>query len=117
MFSLVFLVMLLVPAAVLGWRIIVTKSRTRWIRIGAAAAVMTTLVGSFVIFDSIIDFSFRNWRDDLALLAALSGSFYLFFWALRKHSNRRHRTISLIGAFIGVVPALAAVAAAFSIVE
>jgi hypothetical protein len=112
MFGLVFLILFLIPAGVLGWRLIVTKSRTYWIRVGAAAAAMTTVVGAFVVFGSLTDFDFKDWRADIALLAAMSGSVYLLAWSQRKHSNRRHRTISLIAAIIGFVPVFGTLATA-----
>jgi peptidoglycan/LPS O-acetylase OafA/YrhL len=110
--SAIFLLLFLVPAGVLCWRIVVTKSRTRWLRIGAAAAAMTTIVGALVVYDELYDFAFKDWRDDLALAAAMSGSIYLLVWALRHRTNQRHRTVAIIGAIIGLVPAIAAIATA-----
>lgn len=107
--SAIFLVLFLVPAAVLGWRIVVSKTRTRWLRIGAAAAAMVTIVGAFVVYDNLYDFEFADWRDDLALAAAAAASLYLLGWAQRHRTNQRHRTISIIGAIIGLVPVLATV--------
>jgi hypothetical protein len=106
----VFLVLFLVPAAVLGWRIVVTKSRAHWIRIGAAAAAMMTIVGAFVIYDNLTDFAFKDWRDDVALVATMAASLYLLGWAQRHRSNKRHRTVSIIGAIIGLVPVAATIA-------
>jgi peptidoglycan/LPS O-acetylase OafA/YrhL len=106
----IFLILFLVPAGVLCWRVIVTKSRARWLRIGAAAAAMVTIVGAFVVYDSLYDFSFKDWRDDVALAAASAGSLYLLAWAQRHRSNQRHRTISVIGAIIGLVPVIATIA-------
>jgi hypothetical protein len=113
MVGLLFLLLFVTPAAVLVWRIIVTKSRSSGLRIGAAGAAMATMVGAFVVYDRITNFTFGDWRDDLGLAAALSGSAYLLFWSLRRHANRRHRTVSLIAAVIGVVPAFGAVASMF----
>jgi peptidoglycan/LPS O-acetylase OafA/YrhL len=106
----IFLVLFLVPVAVLCWRIVVTKTRTRWLRIGAAAAAMVSIVGAFVIYDNLYTFEFKDWRDDLALVAAASGSLYLLAWAQRHRANQRHRTISIIGAIVGLVPIVATVA-------
>ncbi|HEY8592699.1 MAG TPA: hypothetical protein VIL42_07525 [Sphingomicrobium sp.] len=111
-FGLFFLAMFMVPAAVLGWRVVVSKTRNRWLRVGGAVAVMATVVGAFVVFDQIVSFSFGNWRDLIALVAALSASAYLFVWSLRRRTNQRYRTISLIAAVVGIVPAIGAVAAA-----
>jgi glucan phosphoethanolaminetransferase (alkaline phosphatase superfamily) len=108
--SAIFLILFLVPAAILCWRIVVTKTRTRWLRIGAAAAAMISIVGSFVVYDKLYEFEFENWRDDLALVAAATASIYLLAWAQRHRSNKRHRTISIIGAIIGLVPVIATVA-------
>ena len=102
------LVLFLVPAGVLGWRIVVSKTRRQWLRAGAAAAAMATLVGAFVVYDDLEDFHFRDWRADIGLLAAMSGSVYLLVWSQRKRSNRRHRTVSIIGAIIGFVPVIGA---------
>ena len=57
--------------------------------------------------------AFDDWRADLALAAAVSGSVYLLIWALRHRTNQRHRTISLIAAIVGFVPFVAAVATTF----
>jgi hypothetical protein len=111
-YGLVFLIMFMVPVVVLGWRIIVTKSRTPWRRVLAAGAAMVTTVGAFVVFDSIIAFDFKDWRSDIALVASISGSAYLLFWAQHHRGNRRHRTVSIIGAIIGLVPVGAAIASA-----
>jgi hypothetical protein len=112
MMSIVFLFMLLVPVATLMWRIVVTKSRRHWVRIGAATAAMVSAVGTFVVYGQIQHFSFADWRDVVALCSAMAASAYLVFLSLRRHANRRHRTISLIAAVIGVVPALGAIAVA-----
>jgi hypothetical protein len=109
MYGFAFLVLFIVPAGVLCWRIVVSKTRTQWIRVGAAAAAMATLVGAFVIYDKLMDFPFKDWRADIGLAAAVSGSVYLFLWSQRKHSNRRHRTISMIAAIIGLVPVIGSV--------
>lgn len=115
--SLVFLMLFLVPAVVLCWRLVVTKSRQRWIRAGAAAAAMTTVTGAFVVFDDVMDVDFNDWRSDLALAAAASGSAYLLAWSQRGRGDGRHRTISIIAAIIGLVPVLGAAATALLLQE
>ena len=104
MLDYVFLLMFLIPAAVLCWRVIVTKTRAHWIRVGAAGAAMITAVGAVLVFHSLTDFQFKDWRSDVGLAAAVSGSVYLLLWSQRKHSNRRHRTISVVAAIVGFVP-------------
>ena len=105
----VFLLMFMVPVAALCWRLIVSKTRAHWIRIGAAAAAMVSVVGSVVVFDNLSEFDLKDWRADIALAAASCGSFYLLAWAQRK-GNKRHRTVSIIAAIIGLVPILGAIA-------
>jgi hypothetical protein len=109
--SFIFLILFLVPIAALCWRLIVSKTRAHWIRVGAAGAAMVTAVGAFIVFDDLVDFNFKDWRADVGLVAAMSGSVYLLGWSQR-HGNRRHRTASIIGAIVGLVPILAAIAAA-----
>ena len=113
MISLVFLVLFFVPVAALVWRMVVSQTRAHWIRVGAAGAAMTTAVGAFVVYDDLGDFSFKDWRADVALFASMTGSLYLLGWAARPHSNHSHRTISIIAAIVGFVPVIGAVAAAF----
>lgn len=104
MLGFVFLLMFMVPAVTLCWRLVVTKSRTLWLKVGAAAAAMINAVGAVIVFDSLADFHFKDWRSDVALLAAMMGSIYLLGWSYRKHSNRRHRTVSIVAAIVGLVP-------------
>ena len=111
--SFVFLVLFLVPVAALGWRIVVSKTRAQWIRVGAAGAAMMTAVGAFVVFDDLADFSFKDWRGDIALVASMTGSAYLLAWAQRSRGNRRHRTVSIIAAIVGLVPVVGAIATAY----
>ena len=111
--SAIYLVLFLVPAVALGWRVIVSKSRNNMLKVGGAAAAMATIVGAFVVYDDLDSFTFDDWRADLALAAAVSGSVYLLIWALRHRTNQRHRTISLIAAIVGFVPFVAAVATTF----
>ena len=104
MLDYVFLLMFLLPAGVLCWRLVVTKSRTIWLRIGAAAAAMLTVVGAVGVFHNLTTFHFKDWRDDIALAAAMAATLYLIAWSQRKHSNRHHATISLVAGIIGLVP-------------
>ena len=104
-----FILVFLVPVAALIWRLVVSKTRAHWIRIGAAAAAMVTTVGAFTVFDKLMDFNFKDWRADVGLVAAASGSAYLLAWAQRPHSNRRHRTLSIIAAIVGLVPIAGAI--------
>ena len=108
-FGFIFLVMFLMPVGVLCWRVVVTKSRKQWRRVGAAAAAMMTTVGAFIVFDDLTSFPFKDWRSDIALVASMSGSFYLLFWARHHRGNRRHRTISIIAAIVGLVPVVGTV--------
>jgi peptidoglycan/LPS O-acetylase OafA/YrhL len=108
--SAIFLVLFLVPAVALGWRVVVSKSRNWPLRIGAAAAAMTTIVGAGVVYDDLESFEFKDWRADVALVAAMSGSVYLLLWARRRSGNRRHRTVSIIAAIVGLVPVAATIA-------
>jgi hypothetical protein len=105
-----FFLLFLVPAAVLCWRLVVTRSRSVALRAGAAAAAMITIVGAFVVHSEITVFDFADWRSDLALAAAVSGSLYLLGWALKHNGNRRHRTISILAAILGFVPLAGALA-------
>ncbi len=111
MLNLVFLVLFFVPVAALVWRMVVSRTRANWIRVGAAGAAMTTAVGALVVYDDLGNFSFKDWRADIALLASMTGSLYLLGWATRPHGNRSHRTISIIAAVVGLVPVVGAVAA------
>ena len=111
--SFVFLLLFMVPVAALCWRIVVSKTRAQWIRVGAAAAAMVTAVGAFVVFDDLATFSFKDWRADIALAASTTGSAYLLAWSQRSHGNRRHRTASIIAAIVGLVPVVGAIATAF----
>ena len=105
-----FLLLFLAPAAVLCWRLVITRSRSVALRAGAAAAAMITVVGGFVVFPEITVFDFSDWRSDIALAAAVSGSLYLLAWALLHSGNRRHRTISILAAVLGLVPLAGALA-------
>jgi hypothetical protein len=117
MLDYVFLLMFLIPAGVLCWRLVVTKSRTHWLRIGAAGAAMLTVVGAVGVFHDLTDFHFKDWRDDVALAAAMAGTLYLLAWSQRKHSNRRHATISLVAAIVGFVPLAGTVISALLLQE
>lgn len=107
-----FLILFLVPIVALCWRVVVSKTRTSWLRIGAACAAMASAVGAFVVYDELSDFEFKEWRDDLGLLAAMLASLYLLAWSVRKAGNHRHRTVSIIAAIIGLVPVIGTVASA-----
>ena len=48
MINIALLLLLVVPIAALIWRIVVSKTRQQWIRVGAAGAGMMTAVGAFV---------------------------------------------------------------------
>jgi hypothetical protein len=109
MMSLVFLALFFVPIAALVWRMVVSKTRSHWIRVGAAGAAMATAVGAFVVYDDLADFSFKDWRADIGLVASMTGSAYLIAWAQRHRSNRRHRTLSIIAAIVGLVPVAGAI--------
>jgi hypothetical protein len=109
MMNYVLLPLFFVPIAALIWRIVVSKTRAHWIRVGAAGAAMATAVGAFVVYDELSDFSFKDWRADIGLAASMTGSLYLIFWAQRHHGNSRHRTVSLIAAIIGLVPVAGAI--------
>jgi hypothetical protein len=107
--SVFFLLLFLFPVVALGWRVVVSKTRIPALRVGGAAAAMITLVGAFDVFDELADFDFNDWRSDVALLAAVSGSVYLIGWSLGASGNRQHRTTSIIAAIIGLVPVVGAV--------
>ena len=108
-FSFAFLIMFLIPVVVLCWRVVVTKSRKMWRRVGAAGAAMISAVGAFVVFDDVTNFAFSDWRADVALVASMSASLYLLAWARSHRGNRRHRTISVIAAIVGLVPVIGTV--------
>jgi hypothetical protein len=110
--SYLFLFLFLVPIVALCWRVIVSKTRSSWLRIGAAGTAMASTVGAFMIFDDLSDFEFKDWRSDVALLAAMSASLYLLAWSLLHSGNRRHRTTSVIAAIIGLVPVIGTLASA-----
>ena len=110
MYGYLSLLLFLVPVGVLGWRVVVSKTRRQWLKIGGAGAAMATLVGAATIYPSLEDFNFKDWRADIGLVAAMSGSVYLLAWSRRKRSNRRHRTISIVAAIVGLVPIIGALA-------
>lgn len=107
-----FLLLFLVPIVALCWRVVVSKTRSYWLRIGAAGAAMVSTVGALVVFDDLSEFEFKDWRNDIALLAAMLGSLYLLGWSFLHPGNRRHRTVSIIAAIVGLVPVLGALASA-----
>src|SRR6476469_4154944 len=101
--AVIFLLLFLVPIAALLWRLVVSRTRAHWIRVGAAAAAMLTAVGAFMVFQDLAYFHFRGWLEDSARLASTAGSFYLLAWSMRR-GDRGHRTISVIAAIVGLVP-------------
>ena len=115
--SYLFLLLFLVPIVALCWRVVVSKTRSAWLRIGAAGTAMASTVGAFVVFDGLSEFEFKDWRSDVALLAAMSGSLYLLAWSFLHPGNRRHRSVSIIAAIIGLVPVLGALASAVILAE
>jgi hypothetical protein len=110
MYGYVSLLLFLIPVGVLCWRVVVSKTRRQWIKIGGASAAMATLVGAATIFPYVEDFNFRDWRLDVGLAAATTGSVDLLGWSQRKHSNRRHRTISVVAAVVGLIPIVSTLA-------
>jgi uncharacterized membrane protein YfcA len=110
MYGYVALLLFLIPVGVLCWRVVVSKTRRQWLRIGGASAAMATLVGAVTIFPYVEDFNFREWRLDVGMVAASTGSLYLLAWSQRKHSNRRHRTFSIVAAIVGLIPIVSALA-------
>lgn len=113
--TLVFILILAVPAIVLFYRTVVSKQK-KAVRVGAAATAMLTLVGAIAMPRFAIGegdtYRLSSVRDGLALLAAASGPIYLLFWS-RKHRGRgRSRTISIIAAIVGLVPIVATLAIA-----
>ena len=109
----IYLVLFIIPAVALGWRIIVTKSKNNLLRVGGAAAAMITIVGAFVVYDDLDTFEFKDWRGDVALHAAISSSIYLLIWSLRHRTNQRYKTLSILAAIIGFVPFVAAIATTY----
>jgi hypothetical protein len=110
MYGYLSLLLFLVPVGVLGWRVVVSKTRRQWLKIGGASAAMATLVGAITIFPYVEDFNFRDWRLDVGMVAATAGSLYLLAWSQRKHSNRRHRTISIVASIVGLIPIVSSLA-------
>jgi hypothetical protein len=110
-----FMILLLIPAIVLLWRVVVSKQR--WaVRAGAATGAMLTVVGSVTMprldLFNVAGYHLTSVRDAIALLAATSGPIYLLLWS-RKHRGRgRSKTISIIAAIVGLVPIVAAVGVA-----
>ena len=110
-----YILLLAVPAAVLMWRVVVSKQKVM-VRVGAAVCAMLTLVGAVVMPHFALgeqDTSrLQSVRDGVAMLAAASGPVYLLFWS-RKHRGRgKSKTISVIAAIVGFVPIVATLATA-----
>jgi len=93
-------------------------SHSRWPkRVGAIIAAMVTMVGAVsmppIVPDELGNYEIGNVRQVSAIVAASAGSLYLLVWT-RLHNGRGHnRTLASIAAIVGLVPILAAVAAAF----
>lgn len=108
------LMLLFVPVAALGWRIVASKSR--WPRkAGAAAAAMLTLVGAAASENApsetfLTTMRIINVRDAIAVLAASSGSLYLLWWASSHRGRAMYKTVSIVAAILGLVPIIGAVA-------
>jgi amino acid transporter len=116
----IFLILFLVPVAALFWLALVSHSG--WPkRIGALAAAMTTTVGALtmppLIPDELSHYDISNVREGAALFAAATGSIYLLVWTRLHRGRGRNRTLASIAAIVGLVPILAAVAAALYPVE
>jgi hypothetical protein len=107
--------LLLVPIAALLWLALI--SRSHWpMRVGAVAAAAVTMVGAATMPpltpSDLSNYDIANVRDVTAIVAATVGSLYLLAW-FRLHRGRgRNRTLATIAGIIGLVPILAAVAAA-----
>jgi hypothetical protein len=116
----IFLLLFAVPVAALLW--LAAVSHSRWSkRIGAATAAMVTVVGAVaappLVPDDLSNYQISNARDGAALLAASAGSIYLLIWSRIHHGRGRNRTLASIAAIVGLVPILAALAAAFYAAE
>ena len=107
--SFIFLLLFFVPVATLVWRLVVSQTRSHWLRVGAAGAAMVTAVGAIVVFDDLGEFSFKDWRADVGLVASMTGSAYLLAWSQRPHGDRRHNTLSIMAAIVGLVPVAGAI--------
>jgi hypothetical protein len=104
----IFTILLWIPAVVLLWRTIVSKQH--WpVRMGAAAAAMLTLVGSFTVRGSEGGFQLDGTREWVALALCAAGPAYLFLWSRKHHGRRRSKTVSLLASIVGFVPILAAI--------
>jgi len=111
----IFLVLFVVPVAALFWLALVSHSR--WSkRIGALAAAMATVVGAAtmppLIPDELSHYDISNVREAATLAAAATGSIYLLVWTHLHRGRGRNRTLASIAAIVGLVPILAAIAAA-----
>src|SRR3954451_17428979 len=112
----IFLLLFLVPVAALLW--LALASHSRWPkRVGAITAAMVTVVGAVsmppLIPDELATYEIGNVRQIAAIAAASAGSLYLLVWTQIHRGRGRNRTLASIAAIVGLVPILAAVAAAF----
>jgi hypothetical protein len=112
----IFTLLLLVPVAALLWLALVSHSGMPK-RIGAIAAAAVTVAGAMsvppMVPDELGSYRIATARDVLALVAAAAGSIYLLVWTRIHRGRGRNRTLASIAAIIGLVPILAAIAAAF----
>ena len=112
----IFTLLLLVPVAALLWLALVSHSGMPK-RVGAIAAAAVTLAGAMSVPpmapDELGSYRIATSRDVLALAAAAAGSIYLLVWTKIHRGRGRNRTLASIAAIIGLVPILAAIAAAF----
>lgn len=111
----IFLLLFLVPVAALLWLAMVSHSR--WpMRVGAITAAMVTVVGAVsmppIVPDELSNYQIGTVRQITAIVAASAGSLYLLVWTRIHHGRGRNRTLASIAAIVGLVPILAAVAAA-----
>jgi hypothetical protein len=111
----IFLLLILVPVAALLWLGVVSHGRIPK-RAGAAAAAVVTMVGavSAPAFDpgNLSNYRISGTREAAALLATSVGSLYLLIWPQMHQGRGVNRTLATIAAIIGLVPILAAAAAA-----
>jgi peptidoglycan/LPS O-acetylase OafA/YrhL len=102
----IFAGLLLIPVAVLLWRMIVSKQN--WpVRLGAAGAAMLTVVGAATAVPR--GFEVSGVREWTALALSATGPTYLLLWSLKHRGRKYSKTVSLIAAIIGFAPIIAVV--------
>jgi hypothetical protein len=102
----IFAALLLIPVAVLLWRMVVSKQK--WpVRLGAAGAAMLTLVGAATAVPR--GFEVSGAREWTAVGLSAIGPAYLLLWSLKHHGRKYSKTVSLIAAIIGFAPILAVI--------